>query len=434
MSPIPRRISHPKFGTGEVRRSRNKGFEIFVEFPNGTSRWLRRDRVKAVGDALSPKLPSTTKQASEVAFDAKRTLEAFRLGIVPLDAVDEFTFGRAKEIGEISRWLNNGQNDENSLIIAGNYGTGKTHLLSYIFAVALKEGYAVARVEMDPSETPFYRPKRVYRRLVQSMRYISPIDRKVRQFRDLVTHGAEVGMLHGHKFLDCFARERREPYWEWIEGNIDYPYFESDTYQGFSYDFRVPRLYDDGPSANVYCYILSSLSWIAKQAYNLKGLLLIFDEAEVVGFNSSTGQTSRSFNFLRALIRTANNDPLLADVATMGELDYSKRGNPIPFSYRNPCDLKVLFAFTQTEDLSSAVPELESVPRLRLTSLSDRTLKNVFEQICQTYRTAYGATAVDFDVAKVFARISGDSGRTRLFVKASVEALDLERLNPDWKV
>ncbi|MBO3757598.1 MAG: DUF2791 family P-loop domain-containing protein, partial [Candidatus Brockarchaeota archaeon] len=112
-------------------------------------------------------------------LEARKIIEALRLGIVPQKYVEEFTFGREKEIKQIKSWLSN--EDESSLILVGEYGVGKTHILEYLYSYLLKDNWAVSIVNLDPNELPFHKPKRVYEAIISSFRF-----GKNRNFRDFL--------------------------------------------------------------------------------------------------------------------------------------------------------------------------------------------------------------------------------------------------------
>ncbi len=105
------------------------------------------------------------------------------------DCVEDFTFGRQEESKELMNWLNS--NNENVLLLVGEYGTGKTHLLNYAYWRALQEGFAVAYVAMDPNEVPFHKPKRVYSHLIHTFRYYSKESKQNKRFRDFLREAAD---------------------------------------------------------------------------------------------------------------------------------------------------------------------------------------------------------------------------------------------------
>jgi Cdc6-like AAA superfamily ATPase len=424
-------VSHPKYGRGVVKQSRYKGFELYVKFQDGMTRWVRIDEVEEVASPASkPSLTTPTTSPIDEAFKSRRMIEAFRLGIVPHDCVEDFTFGRQDETMRLVDWLNNA--DDSTLLLVGEYGTGKTHLLQYIYGRALHEGFAVAYVEMDPNEAPFHKPRRVYSRLVQALRYRSNDDQQVKRFRDFLKEALGKGAFKDHEYFKHFLSEYRdkEIFWEWIEGNgasSSHVVEMDDT--GFGEIHSLPGMYDYATTANIYCYLLSALGWAARDVLNLKGLVLVFDEAEAVGMNYYSYQAERSVNFLKALIRTADNDHALKEPRHSG-LDYCGVGvGPrIPFLYRQPSGLKLLFAFTPIYALGW-IRELKAARRIDLQHLTDTALKKVFEHICLLYDSAHEFLEHDLTIDMIFRHVTTQGGRTRMFVKSSVEALDLVRLN-----
>ena len=91
----------------------------------------------------------------------------------------------------------------------------------------------------------------------------------------------------------CFTNI--EDLWDWIEAR------ESRA-KPWGFFSLLPGLYDYSTAANIYCYLLSSLGWASREVLGLKGLLLVFDEAETVEMNFYSQQAQNSRNFLRSLI------------------------------------------------------------------------------------------------------------------------------------
>jgi len=437
-------VHHPKYGHGVVKKIRNKGFEVYVDFEDGVLRWVRAD------DLTESELPSITEPPgpqtlilSNEHLRSRRMIEAFRLGIVPYDCVDEFTFGRDKETKKIMNWLNS--NDESTLLIIGEYGTGKTHLLHYAIGKSIQNGFAVAWVEMDPNEAPFYKPKRVYNHILKYFKYRDKQTGQLKGFRDFLKCALSKGVFKDHFYFKHLIEHDEEIFWEWIEGAESIPrpieWVESDWGYRVKYQF-LPSLYDYSTAANIYCYLLSSLGWTAKQMFGLEGLLLIFDESEIVSMTNYSYQDENAKNFLRALVRTASSEKRLLKKPMESGLAYCRVGDgpSVPFIYKSPSGLKLLFAFTSLDwnykyifDGSyrrvPIIEEIDRMPRISLKPLSDDALKKVFEHICLLYDSCYKFLEEDITLDKIFRRVNNQSGRTRLFVKASVEALDLIRFN-----
>jgi len=176
-----REVHHPKYGRGVVKQTRHKGFELRVDFEDGLTRWVRLDELTETEITQITKPPVPPSVFPDERLKSRRMIEAFRLGIVPYDCVEEFTFGRTKETREIMNWLNDP--NKGSLIVVGEYGTGKTHLLHYALGKALQDGFAAAWVEMDPNEAPFHKPKRVYNHLIKNFKYRDKQTGQLKGFR-----------------------------------------------------------------------------------------------------------------------------------------------------------------------------------------------------------------------------------------------------------
>ncbi|MBN2537939.1 DUF2791 family P-loop domain-containing protein, partial [candidate division WOR-3 bacterium] len=139
-----RLVSHPVFGEGEVLDTRWGGTELLVRFQTGLRLWLPTRRVRmmhhAVGELLG-KGRSTVSAVDRV--QACRMVEAFRLGIVPHQDVETFTFGREREVEVIKSALGRLEQGKGDVyLVEGEYGTGKTHILEYFLHRALAGGMA----------------------------------------------------------------------------------------------------------------------------------------------------------------------------------------------------------------------------------------------------------------------------------------------------
>lgn len=430
---MPERIvNHSKYGHGVVKQSRYKDFELLVQFRDGLTRWVRFDELDQI--ATTPQIASLATSLPTLpfneAFKYRRMIKAFRLGIVPYDCVEDFTFGRQEESKELMNWLNS--NNETVLLLVGEYGTGKTHLLHYAYWRTLQEGFAVAYVSMDPNEVPFYKPKRVYSHLVSTFRYYSKESKQNKRFRDFLGEAIARGVFKDHAyFRHLIDKDYDEVLWNWIEASesIIRPY----NLTNLDYS-NLPGLYDYSNTVNIYCYLLSALGWAAKEALGYKGPLLVFDEAETIDMPVSFIQSARARDFLKALILTAQNDELLFSNSCIVrfkkniECCLRGEGRKIPFIYKYPSGLKLLFTFTPINSISQ-LDELHTTKKIALQSLTADDLKKVLENVCFRYKNAYGNLIDNFIFENIFQDVMKHDKNTRLFVKSAVEALDLIRLN-----
>ncbi|MEO0158170.1 MAG: BREX system ATP-binding domain-containing protein, partial [candidate division WOR-3 bacterium] len=378
---IGRRVEHRKFGRGTVQEVRHRGLELYVRFDDGLDRWVRREDIAFLSSSpvLEAIPPPPARVLTEEALQSRSMIEAFRLGIVPYGHIEKFTFGRDAEIQQITQWLNN--EGMGTLVVEGGYGSGKSHLLDYLYALALREGYAVARVELDPNEAPPFKPKAVYRKLIETFRY--KYSDNVRYFRDFLRALTEKAKysLQSHYYLgrviSAIGTSQEEESLNWIEGR------ES---------FYWPTLYDQGTAANVYCYILSGIGWAAHYILSLKGLVLIMDEAECVDLGWYYWyQVNKGFNLIQGLSFLAGNDTRLRDERICEEyrpgigrwfgketqLIYHGR-SPVRYCFQLPSCVKVAFAFTPTDMVEKLQQLGVRLLCLRLQPLSEGALKDIF--------------------------------------------------------
>jgi hypothetical protein len=412
------RVYHPKYGYGTVRRGRNKGFELEVAFDSGLIRWIAlNELVEAQEYAEKFRISLSFLPSSRECPKSRRMIEAFRLGIVPYDSVRDFTFGRDDEKTQAQKWLDS--EDDNVLIVIGEYGAGKTHFLQYVLGWALQEGFATAWVSMDPLEVPFSKPKRVYSHLIRNFRFRSPENGQLARFREFLRLAIAQGAFRDHVYFQhLVGKTSDEDLWNWIEAREARCKPAGKTIWDYRY---LPGLYDYGNAANIYCYLLSSLGWAAKRIMGLRGLLIAFDEAETIDTYTYPYRLKNGLNFLRALIHTANNS---LDEAP----DLSCYSEKPDFLYREPSGLKIVFAFTC---FNSVVSELDDVPKIDLEPLGDDALKEAFEHICHLYSDAYNCPEARLSKDDIFRRMVARKNHLRLFVKGSVEALDLVRFHPE---
>lgn len=419
-------VHHPVHGRGIVCDSRFRGFQVKVKFDKGTARWMKRSELRFSSPTRQPRVPTAESLPDSPRLKYRRMVEAFKLGIVPDEAVHEFTFGRSREVKSIKSWLADG--DRNVLLLVGGYGSGKTHLLEYTRWMALNAGYACAMVELDANEAPLHGPKRVYRRLLQNFRYRTA-DGRVLGFRDFI---AEVSSkkhgLDGHQFLGELLQRARtsgvsDGMWNWIEGHESW---------------LTPRLFDEATSANLYCYILSALSRGAT-SIGLNGLLLLFDEAETLDVGATGYRIEKGLNFLRGLALTCKSARMLDEdvgrhhwqaqgfFGSKSGLQYSGRYSHIPFIFRRPCHLKAIFGFAPHSVLEETF--LADEEQLELSSLGDNALREVFQHICDVYKGAHDVLPEQRLLDRIFELLEdGLDDSTRLFMKTAIDTMDIRRL------
>jgi hypothetical protein len=306
------KVQHGVFGDGVVIDQRHHGHEYLVRFPNSLQLWIKKNNLTFLETAGIPeKQPRRTrllkpqiKPQTETPKEARSVIEAFRLGIVPIQAIKDWTVGRAREVEKVQQWLQ----DESSgtMVIRGEYGSGKSHLIEYLHASGFDLNYAVSLVAIDPCDAQPGFPKRVYRHLIRNLRF--PYQDQYYNFCEILTligKNFHQNPLSDHQFLgkvlDKIKKGQDIPeMWEWIEG------------QETSYS-KLGTLFDHTTAANIYCNILSGLSTLAVRGLGLKGILLMFDEAETSRTYRYRYEWHRALNFFNALSMVANDEHVLED-------------------------------------------------------------------------------------------------------------------------
>jgi hypothetical protein len=307
-------------------------------------------------------------------------------------------------------------------------------LLHYIEEIALRERFASAIVELDHSEVPLFKPKRVFNRVALNFKYLSPKDGELKGFREFIDEVFWEGGFEDHiyfeKINEHLSKFDEKYIWEWIECRESYPrplykdfMGRMKEYPSYSY---FPPLYEEQTAANIYCYLLSGLGWAAVNLLGLRGLLVEFDEAESIDIARYYRQLLMGRNLLKALMRVANNDDSLTKKPSLNlGLEYCAKGEAsrVPFLYRIPSGLKLIFAFTHT------IQEREEAKHIvELSPLSENAKREIMDCIKSLYERAYGKTYQLDITQEQLTSISGrDMEITRYFTKGIVESLDSER-------
>lgn len=109
---------------------------------------------------------------SEVSqVEARSILEALKRGGVPIEKAQYLAVGRGE-------WLSSVREDLNFIatggakprLIVAPYGGGKTHFLSLISNIALKENFVVSYVELQSREAPFDRFETIFGKIMRQVR------------------------------------------------------------------------------------------------------------------------------------------------------------------------------------------------------------------------------------------------------------------------
>lgn len=440
MSWMGKEVQHFQWGKGAVRAQRHGGYELLVKFDNGIITWIRKNDLTLISNlsqgtiTLNPSITSPIEpaditesgpqvQISEGSQIKRQAIEAFRLGIVP-SFVKDFIFGREKEIKYIDDWLD--QETQNFILLFGDYGSGKSHFLRYIQEMALENEYAVARCTLDPEESPLYKPKMVYRNIVSNFMFNDG-----KGFREFILKISDNNSKKStdNQFVNYIMQYSKndELFWRWLEADDIIK-----TIHGF------PTLHPWGTAANIFCNLLTVFGYYARETLGLRGILLLFDEAESLNFPSLYSyQYSKGKNFFRGLLLAASNDSRLlterksvATPITGQETDLIYCGrNQIQYLYRSPSGIKVIFALTPSDEIKQFCVDIGYDKYLPLEQLTLKNKEEVIDALFRTYIEAYPDFVFSDSDLKIIKKVALEIGQNNIrgLIKCTIEAMDLRR-------
>jgi len=425
--------------------------------------------------------------SDDAADVSARIVEAMRLGVVPLDDVRTYTVGRTDERELVADDLDRTSSRGGALrAFLGVYGTGKTHMLEIVRQLAIDRNFVVGEVVLDPEESAPSHPKRVYRRLVRSLRYpdgpsggglrpllelahrrpevlasfLADTDRK--PVREDLDRGAHLYLTPALRYWDRLtpsetthwsgiALERSAPsdvasarqlLLDWLEGETATATDEIDATlrRAAGNAGKIYCMMDYRPWARIYGYLVSGLATLASRL-GYAGLVVLFDEAE---FYSLLSRENRAYarTLFKAYARAslpssgANDLPFEAD-----ELDLGGYGvqQDLPTRFDASAHLYSVFAMTPHEEglraLRSAVPDGHLT---ELQPLDERGYEELTRLVVEHYRRASDPDDPVYDaVIEPLTKLvdgllaAGFLENPRAAMKFIVDFLDLARHEPD---
>jgi hypothetical protein len=442
MAQVGETLVHPIWGPGRIRVILDGGRRWQVVFDGAPQ--LPRTIVAAQFETRADRaLPRIDFDAPNAAL--RQALEALRLGVVPAVGLQALTVGRDIELARLRSLIADARG---MLLLSGNYGTGKTHLIEMVESEALCSRLVVARATFDPVEVPPSHPLRLYRALMQGLRYPdSPgqgLEPLLEKLVGRSTHDRPEGARF-HRYLSAtlWAMEKgddalREDALAFVQGQLE------QANDGLNRDLRgfgwkgpsMLALPDYRTFGQIMAYLLGGVAAWAQDA-GYRGLLVLADEAEYLDQLETTSRDMAT-NVLKYL--------------AMGSLDHATlpfdpgqvyRGGQsihrgIPERFSDDQHLAVVCAFTPNPAISSVlrsiVPESSLVP---LEPIVASELDSLADRIFALYREAW--PKLDPPVMHrriVTGRLSGGFRRgevetTRQAARLVVEFWDIYRASPD---
>ncbi|MCC7209496.1 MAG: DUF2791 family P-loop domain-containing protein, partial [Anaerolineae bacterium] len=171
-----RSVVHPRLGRGRLLRTYMGSYLWEVQFDSGRryrlpSHEFDRDSVAEFAAPGQPFRPAAPVLHDDQFYN-RQALEALRVGVVPVQHVEDLTIGLETERLSLERALKRTQeHGGDAVAVIADYGFGKSHFLELTARTALRLNFVVASASLDLVEVPPGKAREIYRALIPSLRY-----------------------------------------------------------------------------------------------------------------------------------------------------------------------------------------------------------------------------------------------------------------------
>lgn len=286
-------VEHPHYGRGQVVAVYRNGAEWLVRFESG----LRFRRPRHEFNGQRPAEPTIAPAPVFVAppmppgqLDARRLIEALRVGVAPAQHIRELTIGLEAERASLNAGLHEAHEQGGAVrAVIGEYGFGKSHIVELAAQKALERKYLVAATSLDLLELPPHRAFDIYGSLMRNLRYpesderglgplldeIASVPRLRAQLREAAPEENDP-LVVGVDALSAITSSRQRTAWQnWLMGGRRVKLMNRAAPRGV----RFPTIYRVGHNARQIAYLLTGVSVMARLA-GYSGLCILLDEAE----------------------------------------------------------------------------------------------------------------------------------------------------------
>lgn len=390
--------------------------------------------------------------AEDSVLSCRRALEALRNGVPNRNAVEILGCNQPRAEEAFANLLtrvtdvDNEAGDTAGMLVSGDFGAGKSHLLTHLEHQALSRGFVCSRVAIS-KETPLYDLGKVFKSAVENGRVaghngrlieelgqaIQPNSHAYAAFFEWANKTAQDGLL-GQIFPASLMVYERSSDLE-LNGEIE-AFWAGDRIkvsrvkdglrqigQLQNYPFRAPKAAELPPQRLRFATELI-------RGAGFKGWVLLLDEIELVG-SYTLLQRGRSYAELTRWMGRAINEPYpgLVTVGTVTD-DFasaviSPDGAKKDRDYVGPkLEASKYRDVAARAETGMRLLERECMP---LTSPTENDVRNTVERLREIYSTAYGwnAPALRGETGG-----AGYQNRMRYKVRASINEWDLLRLCP----
>lgn len=396
-----RRVAHPQLGPGELLKTYMGGFEWEVLFDSGR-RFRLPSREFAAESVSAWQAPATAAPVPRPVvletdqFRARQTLEALRLGIVPVQDVETLTIGLEAERVSLDRALARSKERSGDVqAIIGDYGFGKSHFVELAARRGLRENFLVTVASLDLVEVPPGKANEIYKALMHTLRYpdsnergLGPLLKRavdtpgvVDQFAARSPREQDCPLTAALGALaSCGSQSAYDDIVAWLSIQLRAPSAEMKTCLR-----KPPRLYLAGEVGRQYSYLLTAISILATML-GYSGLAVLIDESEHYSLLRAQ-QRGRADAFFKALIYAAVGqasgrvDPKSIPYHTSVDYDLSFASSPHLF---------FLFALTESENRMPVDSWLAPSQILRLDDrFIERDILEFFRTLLRYHSIAY---------------------------------------------
>ena len=371
-----------------------------------------------------------------VVLESRAALEALRAGVVNRFVVQRMSCGQEDRLERLCNHIQ--QKSSGSVqVLAGGYGTGKSHLSELLAGTLEQQNFAVARLEMGASHGRAEHPRAVVSAIERSLTFIVD-DRTFKGPTDLAM------VLRALVFMPDDALLRRT-----YEREKQLLWAIHDRYPGrarFVERFdalrkAIPKFWGQSGSTFIPAYSISDgihqemsatsqavakLNWLAHQLrkVDVPGLVLILDEAERAEWAMNSYRANRAQDMMIGLA-------LAADNRDTSGLKHHR--NVLSPGYRPyaPSYMHVVFAFTHRQGLCQHICQQTGITPEILQSFSEEDKKSLLVDLiilyCEAYDTEIKCLLPEkADKQKIKNHTSGQDIRS--FIRCWIAALDHRRL------
>ena len=392
-------------------------------------------------------------------LDCRRALEALRNGVPNGEAVRMLGCNQPQAEARFADLLAQAADGENpppsalGMLVSGDFGSGKSHLLTHLERQALAEGFVCSKVAVS-KETPLYDLGKVFKSAMEngrmpdrSGRLIEELGQRLRPRQDAYDdffHWADDAGASGlspmfpaslmvHRLSnDLVLNNEIEAFWAGdrirvarVKGGL------RDISRLQSYGFSAPKAAELPPQRMRFAVELI-------KAAGYKGWVVLLDEIELIG-QYSLLQRGRSYAEVAQWLGQSIGHSY-PGLVTVGAVTVDFAAAVISADGKKDRDYvrpKLEEPRKRGAGYNDLIPSAETGMRLLereclpLNPLADADIRGTLEALREIYRDAYGWYDAPFLPER--ARGAGHQQLMRYNVRAAINEWDLLRLYPDAK-